>query len=124
MATTREKVRDLVNSLFQKTAEGLLSWEIDELDGGVSADIGKSKVNIYEGRNDDHEPIIIMKLIIGAKIVDIFDDDYLSGHEPPRPDYANYYLYMKDLYGMAMRRATGADSALDDIILNLNNIVG
>lgn len=117
-----EKYAKLIDVLYERTLDGAIDWKYDEVLDDLSVVIGNIIVSIDE-KKSSRETIAIFVTIRNrdGTIVDSFNDEDFPS--PPESDsFHTYFQYMKDLRIVAMRRATGADKVIDELIKNIEQM--
>ena len=122
MSATVDKYRLLVERLYKRTTARKLIWTYDPFDDDVSTSVSDKKIHLARGENVNDEPIIRLTMRNADHVVlESYDDEDLSGSVPKIPSFSSYFQLMVALRDMAMRQATGADKALDDVLDELSD---
>jgi hypothetical protein len=105
-----EKQRRLVETLLERTINGLITWKETAEDGTYQVSFASNSIQIKEGGPNNND--IVVDLINDEGVaVDSFSDRDIEQSET-----AKYFMMMKDLYQRARRIALGSEQILDDIL--------
>jgi hypothetical protein len=105
-----EKQRRLVETLLERTMNGLIAWKETADNGTYQVSFASNSVQIKEGGENNADFVIDLINDEGV-VVDSFSDVDIGGSMP-----AKYFVMMKDLYQRARRIALGSEQILDDIL--------
>ena len=105
-----EKQRRLVETLLDRTIDGLIAWKETAENGTYQVSFASNSVQIKEGGLSGKD--IVIDLINDEGVaVDSFSDRDIEASEPGK-----YFTMMNDLYQRARRIALGSEQILDDIL--------
>jgi hypothetical protein len=113
-----EKQRRLVETLVERTMNGLIAWKETAENGTYQVSFASNSVQIKKDGPDD-EDIIIDLINDEGVAVDSFSDRDIEASEPGK-----YFRMMKDLYQRARRIALGSERILDNILGELTQSSG
>jgi len=83
--------------------------------------MGSYTIVLFDTSDDEDTPFEVVQIKDSSGvIIDNFNDDSLSGKDPPH-DLLTYYVLLKDLRKLAYRKAIGAEKALDDLLKALKD---
>lgn len=121
MTTVTEKYRALVNRLYDKTVDKGINWTQESGGPGVVGQFGSFSIRLVSVRTSNNNPLEVVEVFNseGSK-VDRFNDETIGGEGTRYPSLPYYYDLMKELRKTAQRQASGADSAIDDILKELD----
>ncbi|MFC4593063.1 hypothetical protein [Sphingobium tyrosinilyticum] len=118
-----DKYRTLVERLLKRTLNGDLSWDYDEFENKLSTNIAERMVYLEETKNDNGEPAIKLSIVNPtSQKAESFIDDMINGPTPNYRGFDSYWVLMKTLFDVGVRRATGADKDIDDILDTLDDV--
>jgi len=111
---------DFLNLLIRLTEKGKLSWKMSEDGIYPETNVLNYTVSIQETSNSSgSDSVLIIVRKSDGTIVDRFTDDDLTELMRSSPEVN--YVRMASLYKGAVRRASGADDVLDEILDALND---
>jgi hypothetical protein len=112
----------LIDRLYTKTRSDELVWEVDPWSNRVTTSLSNYAVQLQGGEGPEGEPLEIVNVLnSGGETIDSFSDEELTGIPVEIEGFENYWHLLKRLRQIAMRKARGADKALDDIIKALDD---
>lgn len=111
-----ERVANLLMALKKKTDLGELHWTETESRAVFQVSFASYSVRLYQDANpfDSDETDIVFQIIndSGDVVEEVRDTELSSWFEKP-------FVFMRDLYESARRRAMGVDDAIDEIMRSL-----
>lgn len=114
--STNSKYAELIDRLYIQTTSKKITWTQIHFSDSVCAKVGTYEISL-EMNEGPEGPIARCEIKSeNGSVVDTFTDEDLSGQVPSVDDYSAYWPLMRDLRNLAVRRATGADDALDSIL--------
>lgn len=121
--TIKEKYQKLCDRLYDKTSDGSLQWSPDIInEEAVFCEIGKSTIELSEGRTDQQNPIIIVSIRAeNGRVVETFNDEDLLNVPVPYGTFDSYWQLLGELLVKARRQVSGVDAVLDDILGELDD---
>ncbi|WP_068875012.1 MULTISPECIES: hypothetical protein [unclassified Phenylobacterium] len=118
---TAVKFAKLLDKISENTDLGAIHWQLDEF-GDPYFELNGRKVFVEESVNEEIVPVMVVRILNTAgQLVEKFTDDDLRNREPPAG--MSFFDYMKELQQKAIRQATGADKAVDELISDLDGLV-
>lgn len=121
MATTQDKYRKLLEILYSKTIDGKLTWNVDEWNDPFTR-VGAKAIFLESSEGDDGQPLILLKILDpGGNVVETFNDEQVDG-TPSIGGMRSFFELMKTVRAQAIRQATGADHALDELLSELGEV--
>lgn len=121
--TIQEKYQKLCDRLYEKTLDGSIQWATDIInEDAVFCVIGKSTIEISEGRNEQHSPIITVSIRAdNGRIVESFTDEELMDVTVTYGRFDSYWQLMGEILVKAKRQISGVDAVIDDILEKLED---
>ena len=119
--TSQQKMRVLVESLYERTIEKSVKWKPAFSDEAVEASFGRYTIRITEEYDRDSEDFyhqVVLKDGIG-NVLDTITPASIGGEAPRVGGFVHYWQLMQELYRTAHRQASGADEAIDEILSEL-----
>lgn len=124
MSNLKEKYRNLVRRLYDKTTMGQIDWDVDRNDE-IYCSLSNYDVHLKSSRDADGEPLEIVELRNkDNQPVDSFDDVFINEVIFDVPGVDNYYQMMQFVRSAARRKAMGADKALEEVLKDLEDDFG
>lgn len=113
-----ERMRSLVDALYDRTLQNKLSWRLSFDESAVEAKLATYIVRVNEWRDEDGDPVFVIEITndIG-NVIDIISGATLRGLAPPKG--GSYGQVISEIYRLANRQIKGADKAIDDILSEL-----
>ena len=114
--TAEAKLWQLVRRLAEKTAEGAVVWEATADKNTYQTSFPENGVRISEVQRRDLDPRILVEVLDGnGNVIEgSYDVDIVPTDGRPEA-----LRTIKDLYTTIRRRALGVDSALDNLLSEL-----
>lgn len=121
MSTTSEKLRGLVEAIYAQTVGERIDWSISDDKSRVSADINTYKIEIFAEASENSFQADIRYSIYNSNgdLVDTLTDQTISSFNPVNVNLNSYFSVMSNTLEMAKRQASGADKAIESILLSL-----
>lgn len=121
MADLSDKYALLVDRLYRNTIVDKIIWELDR--GGVPlTKISDKTIRVSKSLNSDGQPLVVVTVYgESGSAIESFNDEFLTSISPPDSDFMTYWAKMEALHQLAIRRATGADKALDELLRDLDD---
>ena len=125
MPTAIEKYQSLVQKLFQNTNSKNLSWtHADDNPRYIEIRIANRYLSVAESENENGDPLIVVTIYDDDNNpVEKFDDEDIRGNPVEYYEGKTYYQLLLSIFNMGRRQSTGADEAIDDILLELDKMV-
>ena len=118
--TPKEKFKKLVNILYSKTYKKEIEWKNDDV-LGTYCFVGSRMISLEEGHNEDMEPIETVEIRNSdGELAESFNDELFKDDTAPA-GFTSYWNLMTLIRETARRQATGADDAIDAILLELDD---
>ena len=117
---TKSKWRRVFAGLSLATHEQKISWARTALETAFVTSLG-NHVILFEKQEDDEEINYVVKLLDDVgELVDEFDDRDIE-----EDLFENaYFSKMANMYLKIRRQVSGADSAIDDVLVELDKLDG
>jgi hypothetical protein len=120
MSSINTKYKQIVDALYANTKSKSVLWKLTDR-GNPYTQFGNYSVLLENKEDADGAPYILVTITdILGKFIDNFSDNTLSEDSPSDSDLESYWKVMDTLIETARRQARGADSALDEILNQLN----
>lgn len=121
MSTTSEKLRGFVEAIYTQTAAERINWIISDDKSRVTADVSTYKIEISDEPSENSFQADIRYSIYNANgdLVDTLTDQTISSFNPVNVNLNSYFSVMSNTLEMAKRQASGADKAIESILLSL-----
>ncbi|WP_373475952.1 hypothetical protein [Sphingorhabdus sp.] len=122
MSESNIKFKNLVDKLFYSTSSSSIVWSLTD-ENYPFCIIADYKIVLTSGVDYEGEPMEYITIYnLDGHTVDSFNDNSISAFKPQMgQSFHNYWKVMESLREMAVRQATGADKAIDEIIDALND---
>lgn len=116
MSLANEKLRQLVELLFEATTMNSLEWDLGDNEI-PSAIINDNAISLRKSRNADGEDLYIYEVYDeNGQLVERFDDEQLNGAREPNVEMQNWFTLSRAVHELAMRKASKSDAVIDSII--------
>lgn len=124
MSEENIKFKNLLDKIYVSTKKSNVDWRIYENEKPYCF-LGNYFIFLSSETNPEGEPLEFLTIRdTKGNVLDQFNDTDLSQFTPSyeEPNFPNYWTLMEHLRIMAMRKAKGADIAIDEIISALDDI--
>lgn len=110
---SHEKIAQMIVVLKDRTDAGVISWTETEESGVFQTSFSNYSVRIFRDVNpfEQAETDFVLQIIndLGDVVEQVRDTDLTPWFQKP-------FVFMRDLYESARRRAMGVDDAIDEIM--------
>ncbi|MBO9526384.1 MAG: hypothetical protein J7517_09690 [Sphingobium yanoikuyae] len=110
----------MVERLYGKTMTKALDWK--QQGDYVFVEIGNRIVKLIEGRSGGDNPLEILEVCdFDGSFIERFTDEDLEGKPDSWTGIEGFWTLMGQTRETAIRQATGADDAIDELLDQLND---
>src|SRR5262245_43768543 len=114
----RERMRDLVELLFDRTREKKLDWKKGFQDNTAETELGNYLIRVTRewDREAEEEYNAVYVLDSVGNTIDTILPSMIHGLPMKYPEFQFAYQLLEALHASAYRQATGADQAIENLI--------